>query len=1005
MDDDYMSGLNSLTRIVQGRRSFIGLSALNIVTALFCAPAAARGDEPAVTTLADFEGNSVAASVADVVNVQAADCRATISAIPARGQRSLQIEIGATQPRASAAFDLRFRMVTPFHQADRVAMYAWITQGVVDLQFRVRDARGRSFETERRSLTAPNRWIRMEADLSSRSLQHIGPSADGQRVTPTWPIMIQGCLFHTRGIGRQVVFIDDLEVEHRVVSAAILSGEFQLDEPTHIYSPGARVHAALLLENKSRRKGLPLSIDVVWLRSDGAELTRSGVSINLPAGGDDYRSRQPVDFSQDISEPGLYRLVGRVSGPRWTDPAIFQTTIAVTYSNRALPRGRSTFYGVQSNLMNEPSADQRLEIDIAREIGVQLLALETPWKILEPRQGQYEFKTLDFLINRITRKDIAVMLVLTEPPDWADLRLESLWRQQTTICEALTLRFGDRIALIQPLSHKDGVLQDAETAELNALARRVAGIRPGVEICAPPIRVPLDAPASVALPNMPEEARFELAFETAGPADAAREALEAFAQAHELIWGSKHRWIHRADSLIGSGGSHDAVAMLDHYLSGLREGVGGVVWRDLRDGAGNRRLPEQMRGLVQRDFSPKNPLLGFANFTGVLHGLLYAGAAPGAPPDFDSAILIGGARQVVVMQAKPNRVLPLVLSPYQIVGGDLSVIDFDRRYQPMAMSDAAPLAPTRRLPFFIEFEAERSSGKPMIGLAKPWLRAPRTVYCDREAVLKIELDAPMDLRSSYLQISPPPNSPIKSSLSSRALRADIGQTLSLEANLTRLREFHDPVTLTLRIRIEGQTMTFPVIVRPLAAIRRLKNASDLTNGDYTIGRLSTRQKRAGANAGDNGRDDARILALRAGYQDRKLYLAVELPPNVDSGATIHIGAAAEGAETHAEARVEDLVDKPRLRAVKGLSSKTPPGWRCQIVDEPGGRKFCRVSISPRSLGLSRFESATRVLASASYEASPRYAGVAPIVLEWGDELADERTATLYNWTILSDSEQ
>ncbi len=41
----------------------------------------------------------------------------------------------------------------------------------------------------------------------------------------------------------------------------------------------------------------------------------------------------------------------------------------MTPSNRNLPRGRETFFGVQANLMRESQADALLEIALARDLG------------------------------------------------------------------------------------------------------------------------------------------------------------------------------------------------------------------------------------------------------------------------------------------------------------------------------------------------------------------------------------------------------------------------------------------------------------------------------------------------------------------------------------------------------------------------------------------------------------------------------------------------------------
>ena len=84
------------------RRVLRSLLAALVLGLLFLTPGS-RGDEPVVTTLADYEDDSIATTIADVHNVLETDCSASMAAIPARGQRSLVVEIGATKPNASAA--------------------------------------------------------------------------------------------------------------------------------------------------------------------------------------------------------------------------------------------------------------------------------------------------------------------------------------------------------------------------------------------------------------------------------------------------------------------------------------------------------------------------------------------------------------------------------------------------------------------------------------------------------------------------------------------------------------------------------------------------------------------------------------------------------------------------------------------------------------------------------------------------------------------------------------
>jgi hypothetical protein len=966
---------------------------------LLASATGARGDEPVVTTLADYEDDSVAARITEVENVPLSACRVSAAAIPARGQHSLVVEIGATERNATAACDLRFRLATPFHQADRVATYAWITQGSVDLSFRVRDAAGLLFETPPLTLSTHNRWVRLTTDLSAKNLNPAAPRSSVARpgaTEPTWPIQIQGCRIRAHTVGRQVVYLDDLEVEHRVAPADMLRGEFRLHRPTHIFEPGSLVRAAIVLENISRQKALPLSVQMAWLRGDGSELTTSSAPVNLPAAGADYRSRQPVDFTQHITEPGLYRLVARVRGPRWTAPTVFQTTIAVSYSNRSLPRGRATFFGVQTNLMREPAADQLLEIDMAREIGVQLLALEAPWQAIESRPDVYDFTALDGLIDRITKRDMAVMLVLGDPPDWLATRGADLWQRQTMLIEALAQRYRERISAYQPCPAERGRLSPEDVAALSEIQRHVAAIRPNIDICAPPVLISTDNPTAAELPDLPPGSRLQLAFETTGDPTAAIAALEQFAQARKLVWTSEHRWFHRAEPLPDSGAMRDAVALLHHYLRAARLGLAGVVWNDLRDDTSDTRFPDSMRGLVQRDFSPKSPMLAFANAVGMLHGLLYVGEVPGVSTEFASALFIGGQRQVAVLSPKPNRVLPAVLVPYQIVDGDLAMFDFDRRLRPLTRSSAPPLAETQPNPFFITLNAQRAQATPRIGLARPWLRAPASVYCADEVTFTIEIDAPMKLRRSYLQIMLPPNAPIESSLSSRALRSDAGKTLSFDVTLTRTRhEDFAPLPLTIRLRLEDTALTMPVTVHPLVTAPPLTPNDEITDSRFALARLLPPDEP----------ESAFSIPLHGAYQDRMLHIAAALPADAPPSATLRIGLAVEGADNHTEVRIATPTTSPDLTPARGTAVEDVNAWRCErLTTGVPPTSFCHITVPARALGLAKLEPGTRLLLAARY-AEPKPGGAtAPLILAWGHGLNGGQGTTGYRWVQLARSD-
>lgn len=981
-------------------------SAALLLSGLLAGFSPARADEPVVTILADYEDDSVAAHITDVENVLTADCDVGVAAIPARGQRSLMIDIGATTPGASAACDLRFRLATPFEQANRVATHAWINEGSVEIHFRVRDAAGRLFETAPLPLQTRNRWVRLIADLGPRELRPATQGASTEepgRLKPAWPIQIQGYHIRTRGIGRQTIYFDDLQVEHRVSGAAILRGEFRLDEPTHLYEPGAPVRAAVVLENTSRSRALALTVQLAWLRSDGSDLTTGRQSINLPASGDDYRSRQAVDFSQRITNPGLYRLVARVRGSHWISPAVYETTIAITRTNRTLPRGRATFFGVCTNLMREPLADQFLEIDLAREVGVQLLALQTPWRVIEPARNAFNFETLDRLIGRISRHDMATMIVLTEPPEWLAAGGANSWDRQATLFEALAQRYGDRIGTYQPLwadAGRSGPVTAEDLTAIGSIQRRVANVRADVEVLAPPLLVQTDTKDVPTLPTSPPDLQVPLAFETSGDSASAVVALQEFAADNNLKWQRSHRWFHRAEALNGSGALWDAIAVLRHYVQAAREGVGGVVWFDLRDDTSDPRHAQHMQGLVRRDFSPKTPLLGFANTVGMLHGLLYAGEVSGTPAQFESALFIGGNRQVAVLFPKPNRILPAVLAPFQLVPGELTVSGFERRVQPLARSVATPLTSTVPDPVFITLDCQRAQAEPRLGLARPWLRVPRTIFCGQEATLTIEIDAHTDLsRGSYLQLILPSDAPVSSTLSSRFLRAKAGDMLSFDSTLTRTSagDFA-PSTLTVRVSLEGDSVRIPVTLRPLLNVLPVKPGPEITDAQFVIGRLTS------PNLDADGQKVEPTQTLHVGYERRALHVAISLPPGASSESILQLGIALENADTHAEARIARLTERPTLTPTWGTARAQLRGWRCRrLEDPPGSTPFCQITIPASALGESSLQAGLRVLLAARYVESEPASWMAPLVREWGSGLDGTRRTTGYRWIRLAEA--
>jgi len=603
---------------------------------------AACADQPAVTVLADFEDASVAARIGVVRNVLAGDCAASRAAIPAHGQGSLALEIGATAPSVSVVCDLTFREPTRFHQADHVTTFCWINEGQIEIAFRILDARDQLFETRAETVRLHHRWVRVAADLDTKALTRL----HGQTQL-TYPIQIQGYRLTTARRGKQITYLDELQVEHRVRPQNLIHGEFRFDEPTRIYEPNSSVYAAVIFENRSREKPLALSVDLAWMRPDGSVLETQRANVRLLASGVDFRSHRTLDFSQRIRQPGLYRLVARARASGWTSRYRIETTIAVTRSNRRVSRGRSTFFAVRTNLLREPELDQDLEIDVARDIGINLLAIDAPWQRVQSKSDTLNFDALDPVIEALSRQNMGAMVVLTDPPPWLPsgtaARTTSLAKLATTISS----HFGGRLSLIQL---GQSLFPDTDFADQLEIARevrqRVQQIRPDIEVLPPPIPVEDLSLAATAASFAVQNPAVPLVFLTRGDTSAALATLENFRQRAALDWRDTHWWAHEADPLVGSGHFANAESILRHYTHAALAGVQGLLWFDLRDDDSDVSHREMLRGLVRRDFGPKTSMLGYATAAGLLTGFRCAGPVAGTPDGFDSAMFLGADRQI-----------------------------------------------------------------------------------------------------------------------------------------------------------------------------------------------------------------------------------------------------------------------------------------------------------------------------------------------------------------------
>ena len=961
--------------------------------------AARAADEAAVSVLADFEDGSVAAQITEVKNVLVADCKVERVAIPARGQGSLAVEIGATARNVSVACDLTFREATRFAQADRVATFCWLNEGAFGIGFRIHDARGQLFETPVQTISQLHRWVSVAADLKPDSLRRVrgdGPLA--------YPLEIEGYRITTDRLGKQTAYLDELQVEHHVRPQELVHGGFEFNEPTRIYEPGSSVAAAVVLENRSREKSLALSVDLAWTRPDGTTLQTQRADVTLPASGVDFRSNRRLDFSQRIRDPGLYRLVAQARAGGWTSPSTFEASIAVTPSNRRVSRGRSTFFAVETDLLREPELDQLLEVRVARDLGVNLLALDTMWRELEPKAGAYEFRRLEVLIDALTRKDMdmAALLVLTDPPEWLPADAAARPALIAKLLGALGTRFGERLTRFQlaadVLARPDSA---AQLEAVRAVRDQVSKTHPKIEILPPAIRVDNAAPTFDVAAFAKQNPDFPLVFQTEGDALEALTQLAQFQKRGAFEWRPAYRWMHRAEPLTGAGHYYDAEAVLRYYVHAAAGGVASALWFDLRDDDNDPGSPEALRGLVRRDFSPKTSLLGYAAAAGELTGYGYAGCIGGAPEEFESALFVGGMRQVAVLLPRPNRVLPAVLVPVAAVPGDFQAQDFERRARPILNSAAPPLVTTIARPLFVALTLKAAQSEPQFTLASPWLRLPGTLFCGKDIAGAIEVIAPLRLQSSYLQARPAKNAPFACSLTTAALRADAGETVRVDVRLTpKAGQEFERAELPLRVSIEGENLDLTLDVRPLTGVQPLAPGQDVAGEPYRIAALAAGAQRTGTKAVLHCAYEPAALHLVVVVQDPKLVPYHRDKAGVETGDELRLGVAREGSDDHAEVRIDPAADSPTPEPFAGTSPQQVAGWTCSlVVGKGGGARTYEIVIPSAALGARELRAGERLLLATRY-INDDADGFPRVPLAWGGGLNGSRSTVDYDWVIL-----
>jgi hypothetical protein len=818
----------------------------------------------------------------------------------------------------------------------------------------------------------------------------------------TLPIEVLGYRVSTQRVGRQVVYLDELEVEHQVPLIELIRGEFRFDEPTKIYRPRSEVRATIVVENRSRMRDVYVSARLAWISSDGSVLKTQHSGANLPASGEDYRSHKEIDFPYRLEEPGLHQLVARVRVSGGIADKTFRTTIAVTPANPNLLRARSAFFGVHSNLVPEPRTDQMLEINLARQIGAHLVAIEAPWRLIEPKMRDYKFDVLDPLIAAIADKGMAPMMIITEPPEWVEPDPDARARRLGNLLSACAGNFGRRIEFYQCTLGAMGLESPAKQNDvITALQKRLASVQPEARILSAPYPIPASDQASDGPPPKSGPDGPYLTFRTEGDSATALGDLRAFARRHAFEWQRWHWWLHRSEPVVRTGTEYEAIQVLEHYAEAAAAGVAGVIWYDLRDGTADPSHTDDMCGLACRSFCPKMSLLGYATAAGTMAGLRHAGPVPGAADAFDSALFIGSDRQVAVLLPKPNRTLPAVIAPIRGVAGELKVHDFERRRLRVLGSRVPALVSTPARPFFITLDLESAQPEPQLALANPWLKMPAPVFCGSDTSFALEITAPFALGArSFLQLKLPSDCPFDSSLSARGLTAEPGERLHYDVALTpRPGRTFQSAALTVSVSLEGRRVDVPLEVRPLADVRPLERESDLTSAEHRIGRLETDEP-------DGASADA---VLYAGYRRRRLHLAVVLsdnryvepgsprPGEPSEGDELLLGLALEDAEQHVELRIAAAREVAELEPVHGTHAVALRGWRCQgKADQSGTKRTFHIEIPVRSLGVSQLAPGTRLLMAVRYHDDDGGGGERT-QFAWGSGLDGSRSTSGFHW--------
>lgn len=959
------------------RTLFPIIFAVATMVAAFSPRVVIAADEPVITVVADFEGDTTAASIGAVTNVLQADCKVRREPIPARGQYSLGVELGVTRPDASATIDLVLREPIRFFSLDRVGAFVWIKTHPVDLAFRFEDAAGNVFATPPQRVDTRDRWVATRWSFTASKLIAISD----ENAEPEFPLQMTGLQLATTQRGRQYVYIDDLQVEHKVPEEDMLLARFTFDEATRIYEPGKFVATKVTFENRSQSRSLQTSVELRWLKPDGTDLKSTRSAMNLPHSTADFRSYQSVDFSQRISDPGLYRLVATANVAGWRNPPQFETTIAVAKSNRFASRGRARFFGVRSNLFREPAADQQLEIALARDLGAQVVMLDAPWRSLEPKDNDWDVQTLEPLVDGLSKNAIETWLSISNPPEWVPADRTTREKELAALCGEIGRRFSGKVTAIQFAADVFPDVGDDQDATISATLRDLVNVagRPTIKIL-PPTR-----DAATAIGNADSDSISVVEY-TGHPKSAGAALTETEKQNDDRVFQLTLPAINRA------GNRADAVSILRLFIRGAASGVQTLQLFDLRDDdVGNYRR-DALRGITQRDFSPKMWLVGYLSAAGIIGDMTYSGEVFGAPPEYDSALFTAGARQTAILIPKPNRILPALIAPIRNIAGDWSFLRFDReKIDPLSNESDVALA-SRPEPIFATLQMSAPQAQPQIGFDDtPWVRVPGTIFTDQPFDVVLTPGEPV--RNGYLQLIPDRQSKLRSVRSSFPLRADPkGNQQTITAEITSGNQPFDSHETTLRVKVNNKQLDIPLTVYPGVAMpfeKTLTNAATKRLGTLQAdGRPTATVTIAGAYNGNE-------LLLDVQIEDDKIVATpTDASTNDEQFDELRFGVALEGVDDHVEMLIKDDGNEAKLTPLLG-SAESSSITREQTTK---GVRYT-IRLQPAALGVDSFTGDRRLRLAFQYRDFD-YERFAPEMQTWGSGLDAGGSSEGYRWILL-----